>query len=135
MPVHCVSFIIAGVECGVLCTLYNIFGRFDFNIVVEEVVEVLTFKLVPPLLLLIVLLLSDVLNNDVIVVIYVLEHHLFILHVFIKYGLFFLFVEVVVEGDNLGPILPLPLLLLLHLVPHADLAGPGAEALVFFVDV
>ena len=64
----------ASVEGGVLSTLYNIIWGFDFNIVVQEVIEVLAFEVRPPILFIIFLLLAHVLDHDVFIVVYVLEH-------------------------------------------------------------
>ena len=120
-----------------LITFYNIFGRFYYlNVVIEKIIELLTFKFrLDFCLKFLLLFFADVLDHDVVIVVYVLENHLVILQIVIKYRLLFLFVEVIIEGDDLGPVLALPLLFLLHLVSHANFASPRSQALVLLVEV
>lgn len=65
-----------------MTAFYNIFRRFDIDIIVEKVVEVLAFELWP-LLLFDLLLLANILDHDVIIVINVLQHHLLALRIII----------------------------------------------------
>lgn len=105
-------------------------GFYLWYVVVQEVAEWLVQRLFADWLYFFSF--AHILNLNIVILINILQNHLVLAQISIKYRFLLFFVEIVVKGDYLRLVLRLlPLVFNFHFVSHANLPSPCAEAVIF----